>query len=135
MQLADKDPEEAAKRLFFMPQVLVSHGTQNGPEGPILNYGNAAGLACWKATWEELTTMHSIYTADDDNRALRAQTMERVTNFGFVENYSGIRIALDRSRFRIEDTTIWNVIEDGVKFGQAATFTSWHQTLRPPAAA
>jgi hypothetical protein len=123
--LCESDPETAARQLFFSSEVVVSHGTQNESEGPILNYGNIAGLKVWKAEWDELTSMHSIYTADADDRATRAVTMEKVTNNGFVDKYSGTRIALDKSRFRIEDVIIWNVIENGQYFGQAATFPKW----------
>jgi hypothetical protein len=42
---------EQAERLFQAPFVVVSHGTQ---ADPILNYGNAAALALWEMTAEEL---------------------------------------------------------------------------------
>lgn len=123
--LALTNPEAAAKELFFSPRVIVSHGIQAGPEGPILNYGNARALRAWKASWEELTSTASIYTADVDNREKRAEVMQKVTENGFVTDYSGIRIAFDKTKFRIEGVDIWNVVDNdsGLRIGQAATFS------------
>lgn len=118
-------PEEAAKALFFTDRVVLSHGTQTDENGPILNYGNNAGLHLWRATWEELTTMPSKSTAGAEDQQARAATMDTVARCGFVEHYSGVRVALDGSRFRIEDVTIWNVFRDGTRIGQAATFPRW----------
>ena len=64
LQTLERDPIAAAKELFFLPRVVVSHGTQIEPEGPILNYGNNAALKRWGASWEQLTNMPSIYTAE-----------------------------------------------------------------------
>ena len=121
----DCSPEEAARALFFAGHVVLSHGTQMESQGPILNYGNNAGLRLWKATWEELTTMPSKHTAEVEDQEARAVTMETVSRFGFVEGYSGVRVAMDGSRFRIEDVTIWNVVEEGRLIGQAAAFPRW----------
>ena len=44
----DADPVSAAKELFFRDDlIVVSHGVQDGPEGPILNYSDLAGLKRW----------------------------------------------------------------------------------------
>ena len=125
INLEISSPEEAARALFFADRVVLSHGRQADENGPILNYGNNAGLKLWKATWEELSTMPSRRTAGAEDQEARAVTMETVTKRGFVEGYSGVRVALDGSRFRIEDVTIWNLFEDGTRIGQAATFPRW----------
>ena len=100
MKILYSDPTEAAKLLFFLPdRVVVSHGTQKDLEGPVLNYGNSAALKRWGASWEELTNMPSKYTAEAIEQSARAEFMRTVTENGVVENYSGIRIALDKSRY------------------------------------
>jgi MEKHLA domain len=99
MKILEKDPVEAAKLLFFLSdRVVVSHGTQSVPDGPILNYGNSAALKRWGASWEELTSMPSKYTAETVEQSARAEFMRKVLTDGVVENYSGVRIALNKSR-------------------------------------
>jgi hypothetical protein len=118
-----EDPAEAARQLFSLPTtVVLSHGLQDGPEGPILNYGNEAALSQFGATWEQLTTLPSTYTAEAGNREARARLLERVLQDGYVDDYCGVRIALDQRRFRIEQAYVWNVMVDGVRLGQAACF-------------
>lgn len=125
LELESLSHEDAARALFFADHVVLSHGTQADENGPILNYGNNAGLKLWGATWEELTTMPSKRTAGPEDQQARDATMDTVARCGFVERYSGVRVALDGSKFRIEDVTIWNVFEDGRRIGQAATFPRW----------
>ena len=64
LQTLERDPIAAAKELFFLPRVVVSHGTQILPDGPVLNYGNNVALKRWGASWEQLTSMPSKYTAE-----------------------------------------------------------------------
>lgn len=100
MKILEKDPTEAAKLLFFLPnRVVVSHGTQNDAEGPVLNYGNSAALKRWGASWEELTSMPSKYTAETLEQTAREEFLRKVYADGVVENYSGVRIGLDKSRY------------------------------------
>ena len=48
LTLLDNDPFDAAKQLFFKDNLIVlSHGVQKDPDGPILNYGNSAALKRW----------------------------------------------------------------------------------------
>jgi len=50
----------------------------------------------------------------------------RVRDNGFIDDYSGIRISLNGRRFRINQATVWNVLDEaGAYAGQAATFSSW----------
>ena len=122
--LLKSDPDEAAKSLFLMyDRVVLSHGTQKEmKDGPILNYGNTAALRRWGASWEQLTTMPSRYTAEALERAERDKFMMQVTANGVVDDYAGVRIALDGTKFRIERATVWNIVVDNIYYGQAATF-------------
>lgn len=115
--------EEQAWALFHAPFVVLSHGTQ---DDPILNYGNAAALALWETDLATFTSMPSRLTAEAPRRDERARLLERVARDGYIDDYSGIRISTTGQRFFIERATVWNVFDsDGVRVGQAATFSEW----------
>lgn len=120
---AAADPAAFARAVFEAPFVLVSHGTE---ADPVLNYGNAAALRLWEATWTELTRMPSRLTAEAPNREERARLLARVTSHGFIDDYSGIRISTRGRRFRIAQATVWNLLTPaGEPCGQAARFSHW----------
>src|SRR6185503_4048167 len=109
------NPAGLAKNLFLAPFVLVSHGTE---ADPVLNYGNAAALALWEMTWDELTRTPSRLTAEAPLREERARLLAEVTAHGFIDDYSGIRISKTGRRFRIAQATVWNLVtEDGAPCG------------------
>ena len=117
------DRRELSQRVFEAPFVLVSHGTE---ADPILNYGNQSALGLWDISWDELTRMPSRLTAEAPNREERARLLERVTRDGFIDDYSGVRIARSGRRFRISRATVWNLLsQDGKPCGQAAMFREW----------
>jgi MEKHLA domain len=117
------NPAGLARYVFEAPFIVVSHGTESDP---ILNYGNAAALALWEMSWEELTRTPSRLTAEALNREERAKLLEAVTRRGFIEDYSGTRISKTGRRFRISGATIWNLLTaDGKPCGQAAMFDRW----------
>ncbi len=102
---------------------MVSHGTE---ADPVLNYGNAAALALWEMSWDELTRTPSRLTAEAPNREERARLLGAVTQHGFIDDYSGIRISKTGRRFRIAQATVWNLLsETGQPCGQAAMFARW----------
>lgn len=128
MKLLKSDPFEAAKSLFFdSTKIVLSHGIQNDKEGPLLNYGNVAALSQWDASWEELTTMPSKYTASDQDREQREKFMKTVRDVGFVDNYSGVRVNTKGESFQISDALVWNIVIDNVKLGQAACLREWER--------
>jgi hypothetical protein len=86
----------AGAKVFEAPFVVVSHGTE---ADPVLNYGNAAALALWEMSWEELTRTPSRLTAEAPNREERAKLLEAVTRRGFIDDYSGVRISKTGRRF------------------------------------
>ena len=117
------NPAGLARYVFEAPFVVVSHGME---ADPILNYGNAAALALWEMSWEELTRTPSRLTAEVPNREERARLLEIVTKRGFIDDYSGVRISKSGRRFRISRATVWNLIsENGEPCGQAAMFDKW----------
>jgi hypothetical protein len=117
------DGRELAEELFHAPFVVVSHGTE---ADPILNYGNAAALALWEMSWDELTRIPSRLTAETPLREERARLLAAVAARGFIDDYAGVRISKSGRRFRIEQATVWNLVDaDGAPCGQAATFAAW----------
>jgi len=117
------EPAELVQKVFESPFVVVSHGTETDP---VLNYGNAAALALWEMTWEELTRTPSRLTAEAPSREERARLLDAVTRRGFIDDYSGVRISKNGRRFRIRRATVWNLLTaDGKPCGQAAMFDKW----------
>jgi hypothetical protein len=115
--------EDLAEKIFRAPFALVSHGMESDP---VLNYGNQTALALWEMSWEELTRTPSRLTAEAPNREERARLLAIVTERGFIDDYSGVRISKTGRRFRIVRATVWNLeTEDGQPCGQAAMFRDW----------
>ncbi|QQL45200.1 MEKHLA domain-containing protein [Sulfuriroseicoccus oceanibius] len=117
-------PEEAARWLFEeAPFMVASH---DGGGDPVLTYGNRTALELFEMTWDEFTSTPSRFTAEPPNRDERAELLRQVTENGFIDNYSGIRISKTGRRFRIQRATVWNVTDtNGNPAGQAATFSNW----------
>jgi hypothetical protein len=119
----EQSPKEQARELFYAPFVVLSHDSGSDP---LLNYANEAGLHLFEVTWEELIALPSRLTAEPLHREQRARLLARVTQHGYIEDYTGVRISRSGRRFLIEQATVWNVRdEQGAPFGQAATFSRW----------
>ncbi|SEO50018.1 MEKHLA domain-containing protein [Paenibacillus sp. OV219] len=115
--------ESAAALLFEAPIVVLSHGTQ---ADPVLNYGNRAALGLWEMDWDAFTNIESRHTAEPMIQAERQRFLEAVASQGYIDDYNGIRISSSGRRFRIEQAIVWNLYdEDGVYYGQAATFENY----------
>ncbi|MEO0948740.1 MAG: MEKHLA domain-containing protein [Cyanobacteria bacterium J06641_5] len=112
---------EAARAIWEAPFMVVSHDTA---ADPIFNYANQATLKLFAMTWEEFTALPSRQSAEPPTREERAHLLAQVTANGFVENYSGIRIAKTGQRFEIRNVTVWNLTRpNGTYVGQAATYS------------
>lgn len=117
--LANATPES----LWTAPRVIVAHGTE---DDPIFFYGNALALDVFAMDFTRFTHLPSRYSAEAPRRDERARLLDRVRRDGYIDDYSGIRIAADGRRFRIEQAVVWNLIDAaGVHHGQAASFTHW----------
>lgn len=114
---------EQAKLLFEAPFVVLSQGTESDP---VLNYGNRIALELWEMDLPALKKTPSRLTAEPVHRDERKSLLERVTRYGYIDDYSGIRISATGRRFLIEEAIVWNLIDaNGVPAGQAATFSAW----------
>ena len=109
--------------LHEAPFALVSHGTE---ADPIFNYANKTAQRLWEMDWDEFTSTPSRLSAEPMRREEREQLLHQVAQFGFAENYEGIRISKTGKRFWIRNTTVWNVLdEQGHYIGQAASYSKW----------
>ena len=114
---------DQAERLFQAPFVVVSHGTE---ADPVLNYGNSTALTLWDMPWEAFTQTPSRLTAEPMHRDERATLLARTHKYGYVDDYSGIRIAKNGRRFLIEQAIVWNLTDSTERYrGQAASFNHW----------
>lgn len=112
-----------ACRLFWAPFVVVT--STNDPD-PILNYGNQTALNLWEMSWQTLTQTPGRKTAEPIHRDERQKFLDTVKKNGFIDHYSGIRISSTGKRFKIEQATVWNLVDCAGKIlGQAATFKNW----------
>ena len=111
---------DLVQSLWAAPRAIIAHGT--GAD-PIFFFGNCAALARFEMTPAAFTAMPSRLSAEPVLRAERRALLDRVTQGGFIDDYSGIRISATGCRFRIEGATVWNLVDgDGRVQGQAATF-------------
>ena len=109
-----------AKALFDADFVVVSHGTESDP---IFNYGNKSALKSFELNWSEFVALPSRKSAKPLDRDERQDLLARVTTFGFIDDYRGLRISSTGRTFWIENATVWNLIDNNGAFrGQAAMF-------------
>jgi len=105
------------------PFALLSHGTE---ADPLFNYGNRTALHLFELEWPAFVLLPSRESAETVKQEERARLMQRVLHAGFIDGYSGVRIAASGRRFVIEEATVWNVVDAaGRPHGQAATFARW----------
>jgi len=116
-------PVDVWQACWFAPRVIVAHGTE---ADPIFFYGNQLALSLFEQSFEDFTGLHSRYSAEPLLRAEREALLSRVRSHGFIDDYAGVRISASGRRFRIEQATVWNVLDEhGGRHGQAATFERW----------
>lgn len=109
--------------LWQAPRVILAHGTE---ADPIFFYGNRMALDLFEVSADALLRMPSRLSAEAPVREERARLLHRVTQYGYIADYSGVRISATGRRFRIEQATVWNLLDEaGRVHGQAATFDQW----------
>lgn len=120
---ADYDTDEAIDELMNAPFAVASHNTQ---DDPVFNYANNAALQLFGMERDEMMGLPSRFSAELVAREERATLLERVTQQGYVDDYSGIRIAKGGLRFLIRNAVVWNLIDErGDYKGQAALIRDW----------
>lgn len=120
---ADLDPGEAARSLYHAPFVVLAH--RHGVD-PVFNYANLAAQRLFERDWAEIVGLPSRLSAEPLAREERQRLLSRVSRHGYIDDYSGVRIARSGRRFRIRQATVWTLFAaDGGPAGQAASFAEW----------
>jgi hypothetical protein len=118
-----QEAEKQACALFWESLVVI---TSDNAADPLLTYGNQKALDLWQISWPALTQTRGRNTAEPLHRTERENFLKRVRDNGFVEDYSGVRISSTGKRFKIEQATVWNLVDETDLFiGQAAAFSKW----------
>ncbi|WP_163931099.1 MEKHLA domain-containing protein [Paraferrimonas sp. SM1919] len=113
------------KSLDNAPFAVLSHGTGSDP---IFNYANKAALELFEYSLEDLITLPSRLSAEAMVQSERDRLLARVSQFGYVDDYKGVRVSKSGKRFQIDKAIVWNVIDaQGNYQGQAAVLYEWHQ--------
>jgi hypothetical protein len=124
-QLLQGEMGDIVHRLFEADFAVLSHDTR--PE-PVFNYANRAAMRLFGMNWDEITRLPSRHSAEPMLQEERAGFLERVAAYGYVDDYSGVRIARDGSKFMIVNATVWNLVDgDGMYYGQAALIPQWRR--------
>jgi hypothetical protein len=114
------DPARLGQSAWEGDFALLSH---RGDARATLNYGNRFALDLWQCDWASFTAMPSAATAPADDVPERSVMMAAAASHGFVSGYAGRRISARGKLFRIENGTIWRLVDNhGESFGMAATF-------------
>lgn len=109
--------------LWEAPLAIVAHGTE--PD-PLFFFASRMALARFGMDLAQFIGLPSRLSAEAPLRAERQALLERVSRDGFIADYAGVRIAADGRRFRIEQATVWNLVDPaGTIHGQAAAFGRW----------
>ena len=117
------EPEVSPTALWAAPTAVLAHGTE--PD-PLFFYGNRLALELFEVTAQQLVGTPSRLSAEAGDRAQRANLLDQVSRHGVIKDYAGVRISAAGRRFRIEQATVWNLIDSsGRNHGQAAAFAHW----------
>jgi hypothetical protein len=112
-----------AQAVFNADFAVLSSGLESDP---LFNYANRTALDLFDLDWPRLLATPARESAEPENQAKRDQLMQQVRTQGYIEDYTGVRVAASGRRFVIECTTVWNVVDaDDRYYGQAATFSRW----------
>jgi MEKHLA domain len=113
---------DGAEEIFYAPFMLVSHDSQSDP---IFNYGNQTALDLFEMSWMEFIKLPSRYSAPSLAWAERSLLLQTVARQGYIENYKGIRVSKSGKRFLLKNAIVWNLIDQGIYYGQGAVCREW----------
>jgi len=118
-------PVQLARRLYTAPFVVLAHDSS---ADPLFTYANLAAQQLFEMRWDEIVGLPSRLSAEAPAREERERLLERVAARGFIDDYSGVRVAKSGRRFRILHATVWNLSDpSGRRVGQAAAFADWER--------
>ena len=118
------DDVGAARFLFSAAFALASQDTA---KDPLFNYANRTALNLFAMRWQEFAGLPARLSAEPAKQAERERLLSEVSEKGFYEGYSGVRIGRHGRRFMIIDAVVWNLAATpgGPCLGQAAMFKRW----------
>ena len=116
------DIDSISREIFFAPFAVMSHGTETDP---VFNYANQCALDLFEITWENFIKLPSRYSAEADLQGERDRILQQVAENGYADDYSGVRISNKGRRFQVKNATVWNMIDQGRCYGQAALIRNW----------
>ena len=109
-----------AHALYHAPFGVLSHDTAADPR---FTYANLAAQTQFEMPWSEIVGLPSRLSAEPLAQAERESLLARVASQGYIDDYSGVRIARSGKRFMIQNATVWNLVnQSGVVLGQSACF-------------
>jgi len=113
--------ESIGQQVFEANFALLSHNTNLDP---LFNYANRLALDLFEFSWSEFIGMPSRFSAEPLLREERERLLATVAAKGFIDDYSGVRIAKSGKRFLIQQAVVWNVYDlSSNYYGQAACFS------------
>jgi hypothetical protein len=120
IEQAPTDANALHRAIWSAPIAIVAHGTE---ADPVFFYGNEYALRCFEMNFGEFTHLPSRLSAEPVAQESREKALRKVAEQGYIDGYSGMRIAKSGRRFMITECTIWNLADaKGVHHGQAAVF-------------
>ena len=123
LPVTPSDRDALALAVWQAPCAIVAHGCG---DDPVFFYGNRLALQLFEMSFAEFTRLPSRLSAEPVAQEAREQALAKVVQQGYVEGYAGVRISSSGKRFRILDTTIWNLVDaTGSCHGQAAAIGAW----------
>ena len=120
--LSGNDSDSISREIYFAPFAVMSHGTETDP---VFNYANQCALDLFEITWENFIKLPSRYSAEADLQGERDRILQQVAENGYADDYSGVRISNKGRRFQVKNATVWNMIDQGRCYGQAALIRNW----------
>lgn len=117
------DERDIGRGLYEAPFVVLAHDTA---ADPVFFYANRQAQRLFEMGWDEMVNLPSRCSTEPLVREERQRLLDRVSRYGYIDDYSGVRISKSGARFRIERATVWNLIDEGGRrIGQAAAFDDW----------
>lgn len=114
---------DRGRALYEAPLVVLAH---DAGADPSFFYGNLSAQRLFEMEWDELVRLPSRFSAEPVAREERQRLLDLVARQGYIDNYSGVRIAKSGKRFQIQQATVWNLLDGhGNVVGQAAAFDHW----------
>jgi fermentation-respiration switch protein FrsA (DUF1100 family) len=112
--------DQSARAVYHAPFAVMLHESGDDPR---FTYANLAAQKLFEMSWPEIVGLPSRLSAEPLALAERERLLARVAAQGYIDDYSGVRIARSGRHFTIQQATVWNLLgSDGVLPGQAACF-------------